>query len=50
MPVRPSLPATLALAGAALAQLLLPGALRAAPSLAALQAALNDPAPAPLAA
>ena len=50
MPVRPSLPATFALAGAALAQLLLPGTLRAAPSLAALQAALNDPAPAPLAA
>ena len=50
MPVRPSLPAALALAGVALGQLLLPGALRAAPSLQALQTALNDPAPAALAA
>jgi hypothetical protein len=45
VPVRPSLPATLVLAGVALGQLLLPGALRAAPSLQALQDALNNPAP-----
>lgn len=50
MLLRPLLPAALALAGGVLAEALLLLPLRAAPSLQALQDALNDPAPAALAA